>query len=89
MTQHDFTAFVAARAGLTQKEVRAVLDVAFATIEDAVRRDSRFAWLGFGVFYLKTRKPRRLRNPQTHKMMKVPGTSKLGFRAGATIVRRR
>jgi len=89
MTQHDLVKLVAFRCRLTQKATRAALSVAFETIERTVRKTGRFEWKGIGVFYLKKHKSRLVMNPQTYRLMRVPATWKLGFRAADALIRRR
>lgn len=50
-------------------------------IADAVRGGSKVEVPGFGIFYGKTSKPRRIRSVRTGELVSLPRTRRLGFRA--------
>ena len=87
MTQADLVERVlkeaepGAGARLTRKAIREVLFVSFALIEGAVKKTGRFEWDSFGVFMLRPRKARIVRNPSTKKLMRLPATLRIGFRS--------
>lgn len=64
------------------KHSRAVVDAVGEVIAaELAGAAGRFAWPGFGVFRRTTRKARRIRNPATHELMQLPGTTSVRFRA--------
>jgi nucleoid DNA-binding protein len=78
MTHLELVAHVAGAEELDEKEVRRVLDAAFATIVDEVAGGGKVVVGGFGTFKrgLKRRAPRADRNaPRKHKLMLTPSST--------------
>ena len=82
MTKAELVNHVAETKGLevTKKAVETILDLAFAEVEKAVRKEHRFAYPGFGTFSIRTRRARMGVNPQTKKPIKIPATKTVGFK---------
>jgi len=81
MTKAELVEAVAAQAQMTKKQTAEVMDLIFTTIGEAVRRDERFSYPGFGTWSLRSRKARKVRIPQTNQMMKLKASRTVGFRA--------
>jgi DNA-binding protein HU-beta len=80
MTKAELVEVVAAQSRLTKKSAAEILDIVFANIGKAVKKDSRFSYPGFGTWSLRSRKARKIRNPQTNEMMKLKASKTIGFR---------
>jgi len=80
MTKAELVAAVAQQTRLTKKSAGEILEIAFDHIGKAVKKDSRFSYPGFGTWSLRSRKARKIRNPQTNEMMKLKATKTIGFR---------
>lgn len=80
MTKAELVEAVAAQSKLTKKAAAQVLDVVFSNIGKAVKKDSRFSYPGFGTWSIRTRKARKIRNPQTNEIMKLKASKTIGFR---------
>ena len=80
MTKAELVAAVAQQTGMTKKAAAEVLDVAFSNIGRAVKKEVRFSYPGFGTWSMRSRKARRIRNPQTNEMMKLKASKTIGFR---------
>jgi DNA-binding protein HU-beta len=80
MTKADLVESVANQSKLTKKAAAQVLEVVFANIGKAVKKDARFSYPGFGTWSIRTRKARKIRNPQTNEMMKLKASKTIGFR---------
>ena len=80
MTKAELVEVVAAQARLTKKGAAEIIDIVFSNIGKAVKRDERFSYPGFGTWSLRTRKARKIRNPQTNEMMKLKASKTIGFR---------
>ena len=80
MTKAELVEAVASQTRMTKKAATEVLDVVFNTIGKAVKKDQRFSYPGFGTWSIRTRKARKIRNPQTNEMMKLKATKTIGFR---------
>jgi DNA-binding protein HU-beta len=80
MTKAELVEAVAKQARMTKKSAMALIDVIFENIGSAVKADGRFSYPGFGTWSLRTRKARKIRNPQTNEIMKLKATKTIGFR---------
>ena len=80
MTKAELVELVAQQTRLTKKAAAEMMDVVFNNIGKAVKRDERFSYPGFGTWSLRSRKARRIRNPQTNEMMKLKASKTIGFR---------
>jgi DNA-binding protein HU-beta len=80
VTKAELVEAVAAESKLTKKFAAELMDVVFSNIGKAVKQDSRFSYPGFGTWSLRTRKARKIRNPQTNEIMKLKATKTIGFR---------
>lgn len=80
MTKAELVEAVASQSRLTKKAATEVLEVVFGQIGKAVKKDARFSYPGFGTWSIRTRKARKIRNPQTNEIMKLKATKTIGFR---------
>lgn len=80
MTKQELVEQVAQQSRLTKKAAAELMDIIFNNIGKAVKRDERFSYPGFGTWSLRSRKARRIRNPQTNEMMKLKASKTIGFR---------
>jgi DNA-binding protein HU-beta len=80
LTKAELVQAVAMQTRMTKKSAADILDVIFNNIGSAVKRDARFSYPGFGTWSLRTRKARKIRNPQTNELMKLRATKTIGFR---------
>jgi DNA-binding protein HU-beta len=80
MTKAELVESVASQSKLTKKAAADILDVVFNTIGKAVKKEARFSYPGFGTWSVRTRKARKIRNPQTNEMMKLKASKTVGFR---------
>jgi DNA-binding protein HU-beta len=80
MTKAELVEAVAQQTRMTKKAAADLIDVVFANIGDAVKKDTRFSYPGFGTWSIRTRKARKIRNPQTNEIMKLKATKTIGFR---------
>ena len=80
MTKAELVEVVAAQSRLTKKSAAELLDIVFSNIGKAVKKDARFSYPGFGTWSVRSRKARKIRNPQTNEMMKLKASKTIGFR---------
>jgi DNA-binding protein HU-beta len=80
MTKAELVETIAGQAKVTKKEAAKLLDLVFNNIGKAVKKDARFSYPGFGTWSLRSRKARKIRNPQTNEMMKLKASKTVGFR---------
>ena len=65
VTKADIVDKIATQTGLTKFETKAVVDGFLLSIIEALADGKRIELRGFGVFSVKSRKPRMARNPRT------------------------
>ena len=80
MTKAELVAAVSVQKNLTKKSAEEIIDVVFNHIGDAVKKDNRFSYPGFGTWTMRNRKARKIRNPQTNEIMKLKASKTIGFR---------
>ncbi|MBX7098783.1 MAG: HU family DNA-binding protein [Myxococcaceae bacterium] len=80
MTKAELVEAVAVQTKLTKKSAGEIIEVVFDHIGKAVKKDTRFSYPGFGTWSLRSRKARKVRNPQTNEMMKLKASKTIGFR---------
>jgi integration host factor subunit beta len=68
--------------GLYQKDIDTVVDVIFNEISSALSRNERVELRGFGAFSIRTRKPRKARNPRTNEVVYLEERNSPYFRCG-------
>ena len=80
MTKAELVEAVSVKTNLTKKSAAEIIEVVFSHIGDAVKKDNRFSYPGFGTWTMRNRKARKIRNPQTNEMMKLKASKTIGFR---------
>ncbi len=68
--------------GLTRNQTEIVVNTVFESIKKALMKGEKVEIRGFGNFRLKTRNPRKARNPKTGESVDVPGKKVLHFKVG-------
>lgn len=87
MTKNQLIERVAKKAHLTKRAARDGVNSVFDLIRDNLIRGEKTIITGFGTFLVRSRAPRRGRNPQTGETIQIPGKKLPGFTAGKTIKR--
>ncbi len=82
MTKQELIDKVAGTKGLdlSKRAVREVVDVAFGAIAQAIRKEKRFSYQGFGTFMVRSRKARAGRNPRTGEKIRIKASKTVGFK---------
>jgi integration host factor beta subunit len=71
--------------GLTRSQTEIVVETVFESIKKALLQNEKIEIRGFGNFRLKTRNPRKARNPKTGETVEVPGKKVLYFKVGKAL----
>lgn len=71
--------------GLTRNQTEIVVETVFESIKKALIHGEKIEIRGFGNFRLKTRNPRKARNPKTGETVEVPGKMVLYFKVGKAL----
>ncbi len=82
MTKKDIALKVADATGIKQIVVKKVLEGIFDCIVESLLRDEKIELRNFGVFKVKTRRPRIGRNPRTGQIVPVPTRKVVVFKPG-------
>jgi DNA-binding protein HU-beta len=65
---------------VSKRAVEDIIDLTFSTLGKAIKKETRFAYPGFGVFTLRSRKARQGRNPRTGEIINIKPSRTVGFR---------
>ena len=65
---------------LTKKDTEATVDALFTALSEAIKKDGRFSYPGFGTFVVRERKARKGRNPKTGEEMTIPASKTVAFK---------
>ena len=71
--------------GLQKNQTEIVVETVFESIKKALIQGEKIEIRGFGNFRLKTRNPRKARNPKTGETVEVPGKKVLYFKVGKAL----
>jgi DNA-binding protein HU-beta len=70
---------------LTKKQAGLLLDAFFGILQESIVKDKRFSYPGFGTFHVKQRKARPGRNPRTKKVIQIPASKTVTFKAAPSL----
>lgn len=82
MTKRDIIKTLADKFALSQVDARRIVQGTFDAIIETLVHQGRIELRNFGVFEVKTRKPRRARNPRTGAPVEVPARRVVTFKPG-------
>jgi integration host factor subunit beta len=83
MTRSELIEKVAERLdGFTLKQTEIIVETFFDSIKEALSKGEKVELRGFGNFRLKTRQPRKARNPKTGEAVDVPEKRVVYFKTG-------
>jgi len=80
MKKADLVNKIADETGLTKKDVYMVINEFIDQIKQALLNEDRVDLRGFGVFEVRTRKPRIGRNPRTREKVEIPRRKVVTFK---------
>ncbi|MCQ2228100.1 MAG: HU family DNA-binding protein [Bacteroidales bacterium] len=82
MNKTQLVEAVAAKANLTQKDTKAVLDAFYATVAEQAAKSEPIVITGFGSFSVSERAAKEGRNPATGEKMTIPAKKVVKFKPG-------
>ena len=85
MNKTDLISEVAARTGMTKRDVEKVVNAFFSTIEGTLKSGDKVQLIGFGTFEVRDRQARKGRNPQTGEEISIPAARVPAFKAGKAL----
>lgn len=80
MTKNELINAVAKGAKLNKRAAGDVIDTTFEALARAIKKDKRLQVPGFGTFMVRSRKARKVRNPQTGAEITVNASKTVGFK---------
>ncbi len=88
MTKKEIVRTIADKTGLTQQDVKRVVQLTFEGIIETLIDEGRVELRNFGVFQVKSRRARKARNPQTGRQVDVPEKYVVTFKPGKVMEER-
>ena len=82
MTKKEIVKTISDKTGLTQLQIKEIVQLTFDGIIETLLEDGRVELRNFGVFQVKSRKARRARNPRTGLQVDVPEKFVVTFKPG-------
>ena len=82
VTKKEIVKQISERANLTQLQTKEIVQWTFDAIIETLVAEGRIELRNFGVFAVKTRKPRRARNPRTNEEVQVEAKNVVTFQPG-------
>ena len=82
MTKRDMVLRIANRMRMQETDVRCVVQMTLESITEVLATEGRTELRNLGVYEVKTRKPRKARNPKTGEQVMVPSRKVVTFKAG-------
>lgn len=82
MTKKDIVLKIAEEAGIKQVDVKKVVQMTLDHITASLARGETVELRNFGVFKIKSRKPRIGRNPKTGTTVPIPERKVVSFKVG-------
>ncbi len=70
--------------GMTKRAIGELVEALFATIQNSIADEGRFAFPGFGTFTVKERAARTGRNPRTGQAIKIAASKTVNFKPAPT-----
>lgn len=82
MTKKEIVRSISDKTGLTQLQIKEIVQLTFEGIIDTLLEEGRVELRNFGVFQVKSRRARTARNPRTGRKVTVPEKFVVSFKAG-------
>ena len=85
MNKQDMIEQIAQAAELSKSAAERALDALVVAIKTSLKKGDMVTMVGFGTFYVGTRKARQGRNPRTGEALKIAAAKVPKFRAGKAL----
>ena len=85
MNKGELISAVAEVSGITKAQAGTAVDAVFGSIEGALKKGDKAAFIGFGTFSTSDRKARDGRNPATGATIRIPAKTLVKFKAGKAL----
>jgi integration host factor subunit alpha len=85
LTRADLTEAVHDEVGLTYQDCAGLVERALSLVTQAMERGEQVKLSGFGVFHVRSKRPRMGRNPKTGEPAPIEPRRVIGFRASQVL----
>lgn len=85
MNKNDLIAAVSAKADMSKSDVTNVIDSTLEIIGKTLKKGGDVRLVGFGTFYLTSRKASKGRNPRTGEAITIKASKLPKFKAGKAL----
>ncbi len=85
MTKSDFVTAITEKIGFTSKDSQKIVDRIFENMKSSLEAGGQVKVSSFGTWTVKTKNPRRGRNPQTGEEMLLDGRRVVVFKASGVL----
>ncbi len=82
MTKNDMVLQIAKEMDMRQTDIKRIVQMTLDGIIDVLAAEGRLELRNFGVFEVRSRKPRKARNPRTGQEVMVPERKVVTFKPG-------
>jgi integration host factor subunit beta len=82
VTKNDMVLRIAKEMGMRQTDIKRIVQMTLDGIIDVLVSEQRLELRNFGVFEVRSRKPRKARNPRTGQEVMVPERKVVTFKPG-------
>ena len=82
VTKNDLVLKIAKEMNMHQTDIKRIVQMTFDGIIEVLATEGRLELRNFGVYEVKTRKPRKARNPRTGEEVMVPSRKSVTFKGG-------
>lgn len=73
---------VSEKTGVSKKDVSEIINGTIEVMMDALKKGEKVSFIGFGSFEKTTRAARKARVPKTDKIVEIPESNSVKFKAG-------
>jgi DNA-binding protein HU-beta/integration host factor subunit beta len=87
-TKHDLVAAVSRETGLTQPEIKIVVEEFLEALAEELERGRSIEFRGFGTFSVRERKARPARNPRTGEVVPLGRRAVAAFKYSGELKKR-
>ena len=82
MNKKEFVGMIAEKASLTKKDAEIVLQAVTDSLTELLAKGDSIILPGFASISIKNRAARKGRNPSTGKVIDIPASNAISFKAG-------
>lgn len=88
MNQGELTLEISKRFFLTQTESREIIKFILSSITEDLKKDQRVYFRGFGSFDKEKRQSKKVRHPETGKLITIPKRTTVDFNPSASLIKK-